>query len=191
MRRNLFSPVTRQDGINKLRMTVSVKQPPRPSPPPSSSSEIRTRVKKIRKMRILIIIIIMIIIIIIIIIMIMIMIMIIIIIIILIIVIIIIIPDLKSEAPQQFAASRLITTAHVDSITSQSSIMVPGERSTEELKRHQQSLKRASAKEKMDSIDSSLSPGLLRLVSIHISKTIYICIGNSMICSDIWHKYHE
>ena len=43
--------------------------------------------------------------------------------------------------------------------------MVPGERSTEELKRHQQSLKRASAKEKMDSIDSSLSPGLLRLVN--------------------------
>ncbi|CAH3151264.1 unnamed protein product [Porites lobata] len=75
------------------------------------------------------------------------------------------IPDLKSEAPQQFAASRLITTAHVDSITSQSSIMVSGERSTEELKRHQQSLKRASAKVKMDSIDSSLSLGLLRLVN--------------------------
>ena len=56
------------------------------------------------------------------------------------------IPDLKSEAPQQFAASRLITTA-------------------EELKRHQQSLKRASAKVKMDSIDSSLSSGLLRLVN--------------------------
>ena len=51
------------------------------------------------------------------------------------------IPDLKSEAPQQFAASRLITIAHVDSITAQSSIMVSGERSTEELKRHQQSLK--------------------------------------------------
>ena len=75
------------------------------------------------------------------------------------------IPDLKSEAPQQFAASRLITTAHVDSIIPQSSIMVPGERSTEELKRHQQFFKRASAKEKMDSIDSSLSPGLLRLVN--------------------------
>ena len=43
--------------------------------------------------------------------------------------------------------------------------MVPGKRSTEELKRHQQSLKRASAKEKMDSIDSSLSPGMLRLVN--------------------------
>ena len=70
------------------------------------------------------------------------------------------ISDLRSEAPQQFAASRLIT-AYVDSITSQSSIMVPGERSTEELKRHLQSLKRASANEKIDSIDSSLSPGLL------------------------------
>ena len=34
------------------------------------------------------------------------------------------IPDLRSEPPQQFAASRLLTTAHVDSITSQSSIMV-------------------------------------------------------------------
>ena len=56
------------------------------------------------------------------------------------------IPDLRSEAPQQFAASRLITTAHVESITSQSSIMVPGERFTEELKSHLQSLKRASAK---------------------------------------------
>jgi len=32
------------------------------------------------------------------------------------------IPDLRSRAPQQFAASRLITTAHVKSITSQSSI---------------------------------------------------------------------
>ena len=75
------------------------------------------------------------------------------------------IPDLRSEAPQQFAASRLITTAHVESITSQSSIMVPGERFTEELKSHLQSLKRASAKEKIDSMDSSLSPGLLRLVN--------------------------
>ena len=43
--------------------------------------------------------------------------------------------------------------------------MVPGERSTEELKRHQQTLKRASAKEKTDSIYSSLFPDLLRLVN--------------------------
>ena len=64
------------------------------------------------------------------------------------------IPDLRSEAPQQFAASTLITTVHVDSITSQSSIMVPGKRYTEELKRHLQSLKRANAKEKIDSIQS-------------------------------------
>ena len=86
-------------------------------------------------------------------------------------------PDLKSEAPQQFAASRLITAAHVDSITSQSSIMVPGERSTEELKRHQQSLKRASAKEKMDSIDSSLSPVLLRLVNQSRDKSAGSCLN--------------
>ena len=43
--------------------------------------------------------------------------------------------------------------------------MVPGERSTGELKRYQQLLKRASAKEKMDSIDSSLSPHLLQQVN--------------------------
>ena len=51
----LFSLVTRQDGINKSRMMVSVKEPVPPLVP-ASSSEIRTRVKKIRKVRILIII---------------------------------------------------------------------------------------------------------------------------------------
>ena len=75
------------------------------------------------------------------------------------------IPGLRADAPQQFAASKSITTAHVDSITSQSTFMAPGERSTEELKRHHQSLKRARDKEKMESIDSTLSPDLLRLVN--------------------------
>ena len=74
-------------------------------------------------------------------------------------------PDLRAEAPQQLAASKSITTAHVDSIMSQSTFMASGERSTEELKRHQQSLKRARDKEKMESIDSTLSPDLLRLVN--------------------------
>ena len=32
-------------------------------------------------------------------------------------------PDLTADAPQQFAASKSITTAHVDSITSQSTFM--------------------------------------------------------------------
>ena len=42
------------------------------------------------------------------------------------------------------------------------------------------------------------SPGILRvLVQLIVSVVRYlevernICIGNSMICSDIWHKYHE
>ena len=74
-------------------------------------------------------------------------------------------PDLRAEAPQQFAASKSITTAHVDSITSQSTIMAQGESPTEELKRHHQSLKRARDKEKMESIDSTLSPDLLQLVN--------------------------
>ena len=43
--------------------------------------------------------------------------------------------------------------------------MAPGESSTEELKRHHQSLKGARDKEKMESIDSTLSLDLLRLVN--------------------------
>ena len=27
--------------------------------------------------------------------------------------------------------------------------------------------------------------------SLFAASYVYICIGNSMICSDIWHKYHE
>ena len=52
-------------------------------------------------------------------------------------------PDLRAEAPQQLVASKSIATARVDSIKSQSTFMAPGESSTEELKRHHQSLKRA------------------------------------------------
>ena len=43
--------------------------------------------------------------------------------------------------------------------------MASGERSMEEFKRHHQSLRRAHDKEKMESIDSTLSPDLLRLVN--------------------------
>ena len=43
--------------------------------------------------------------------------------------------------------------------------MAPGESSTEELKRNHQSLKRARDKEKMEGINSTLSPDLLRLVN--------------------------
>ena len=74
-------------------------------------------------------------------------------------------PDLRADAPQQFAASKSITTAHVDSITSQRTFMAPGESSTEELKRHHRQLKMARDNEKLESIDSTPSLDLLRLVN--------------------------
>ena len=70
------------------------------------------------------------------------------------------VPDLQFEAPQQFAASTTITASHVDSITKQSTFMVAGERSTEELKRQHQALKIASVKSRMESIDSTLPSDL-------------------------------
>ena len=74
-------------------------------------------------------------------------------------------PNLRAKAPQQFAASKSITTAHVDSITPQRTFMEPGESSTEELKRHHRQLKMARDNEKLESIDSTLSLDLLRLVN--------------------------
>ena len=73
-------------------------------------------------------------------------------------------PNLRAKAPQQFVGSESITTAHVDSITSQRTFMAPGESSTE-LKRHHRQLKMARDKEKLESIDSTLSLDLLRLVN--------------------------
>ena len=75
------------------------------------------------------------------------------------------VPDLQFEAPQQFAASTTITASHVDSITTQSTFMMAGEKSTEELKRQHQALKTASVKSRMESIDSTLPSDLLRSVN--------------------------
>ena len=74
-------------------------------------------------------------------------------------------PDLRFEAPQQFAASTSITAPHVDSITTQSMVMVGGENSTEELRRQHQALKTASVKLRMEIIDSTLPSDLLRSVN--------------------------
>ena len=75
------------------------------------------------------------------------------------------VPDLRFEAPQQFAASTSITAPHVDSITTQSMFMRESENSTEELKRQHQALKTASVKSRMESIDSTLPSDLLRSVN--------------------------
>ena len=72
------------------------------------------------------------------------------------------VPDLRFEAPQQFAASTLITAPQVDSITTQSMFMVAGENSTEEFTRKHQALKTAPVKSRMESTDSTLPSDLLR-----------------------------
>ena len=61
------------------------------------------------------------------------------------------VPDLRFEAPPQFAASTLITASHVNSITTQSMFMVAGENSMEELQRQHQTLTTASVKSRMES----------------------------------------
>ena len=72
------------------------------------------------------------------------------------------VPDLRFEAPQQFAASTsAITAPHIDSITTQSMFTVAGENSTEKLKRQHQALKTASVKLRMESVDSTLPSDLL------------------------------
>ena len=70
------------------------------------------------------------------------------------------IPDLK--APQQYAASKLITAPHVAAIRTQSTFMPVGEQSVEDLTRKQQSLKTMAANLRREAIDASLSPNLLR-----------------------------
>ena len=65
-------------------------------------------------------------------------------------------PDLRFEIPKQYAASMTITASDADSITTQGTFMVTGEKSTEELKRQHQALKIASVKLRMESIDSTL-----------------------------------
>ena len=72
------------------------------------------------------------------------------------------IPDLKPEAPQQYAASKLITVPHVGTIRTQGTFMPVGEQIVEDLKRQQQSLKTRAANLRREAIDASLSPNLPR-----------------------------
>ena len=75
-------------------------------------------------------------------------------------------PNLRLEAPNQFAASVSISASHVEFITTQSIFMVAGLKSREELRRHLQTVKMASAKSRMERIiDATLSPDVLQLVN--------------------------
>ena len=81
------------------------------------------------------------------------------------------VPDLRFEGPQQFAAYTLITAPHVVSITTQSMFMVAehvhgGRREFHGgVKKTTSSLKPASVKSTMESINSTLPSDLLRSVN--------------------------
>ena len=74
------------------------------------------------------------------------------------------VPNLKAEAPLQYAPSKLFTKNHIDSIKCQSPDLRPSEQSIDDLKRIQNTIKMEIAKIRMDSIDASLSPDVLCLV---------------------------
>ena len=70
---------------------------------------------------------------------------------------------MTTEAPQQYSASKAFTKQHVEFIKSQSEIMNTDEQLVEELKRDMRTLKAENTKSKIESIDASLNPELLRL----------------------------
>ena len=73
--------------------------------------------------------------------------------------------NLKVESAQQYAALTSITAPHVESIITQSTMMIINEPSTEDQTKHQQSLKAAHLKSKMETIDVSLPSDMLPLVN--------------------------
>ena len=72
------------------------------------------------------------------------------------------IPDLTTEAPQQYSAPKTFTKQHVESIKFESEIMNTNEQVVEELKRDQRTLKAENTKTKLESIDAPLN-SLFRL----------------------------
>ncbi|KXJ16293.1 hypothetical protein AC249_AIPGENE28269 [Exaiptasia diaphana] len=75
------------------------------------------------------------------------------------------IPDLKFEAPLQFAASTCITRNHAESIKTQSETLVADANANSELKRQNQTIRQEKIALNMERIDASLSPNLLRSVN--------------------------
>ena len=73
------------------------------------------------------------------------------------------IPNLTTEAPQQYSASKISTKQYAESIKFQSEIMNTNLQLVEELKRDLRTLKAENTKSKIESIDVSLNPELLRL----------------------------
>ena len=74
------------------------------------------------------------------------------------------IPDLTTEAPQQYSASKTFTKRHVESIKFQSEIMNTNEQLVEELKRELRTLKAENTKSK---IGASMHPSTLSCCVSH------------------------
>ncbi|XP_028419169.1 uncharacterized protein LOC114544875 [Dendronephthya gigantea] len=74
------------------------------------------------------------------------------------------VPNLRIEALLQYAASKLFTNQHVNSIKRQNEALEPIEQSIDDLKRMQQANKAEIIQSRMDNIDATLSPDLLFLV---------------------------
>ena len=60
------------------------------------------------------------------------------------------VPNLKVETPMQYAASKIFTKHHVESIKCQSVEMRPSEQSIDDLKKIQQTIKMETAKSRME-----------------------------------------
>ena len=73
------------------------------------------------------------------------------------------IPDLTTEAPQQFSASKFFTEHHVECIKFQSEITNINEQLVGKLRRDLRTLKADNTKPKIESIDASFNPELLHL----------------------------
>lgn len=72
------------------------------------------------------------------------------------------IPCLEEDSPQQYSASKIITASHADAIISQT---LKADLETEGIKKQQQSVKAENSRIKLEQIDASLPPDLLRQVN--------------------------
>ena len=87
------------------------------------------------------------------------------------------IPNLRVEAPKQYAASHLFTKQHVSSIKRQSEALEPREQSIDDLKRIQRAAKTEIPKSRMHAIDATLSPDVLFLVMQSSDRGARSCLN--------------
>ena len=96
-------------------------------------------------------------------------------------------PDLTTEAPQQYSASKFFTEHHVESIKFQSEITNINEQLVGKLKRDLRTLKANNTKSKIESIDH---PSTLNCCVSHGKPETKVQVPGSTPCSSktrVWH----